>query len=185
MSTRDIGLTALFAAVIVAFGFVPAIPLGFIPVPITLQTLGVMLAGLVIGPKRGAAACLVVIALVAVGLPVLSGGRGGLGVFVGPTAGFLYGWVPGAFLAGLIAEASDKPGRGVLTRFIGLLVGAVVGGIIAVYALGILWLTFVTGLPFAKAALGSAVFLIGDGVKAIVAALIALKVSDAVAIKRV
>lgn len=185
MSTRDIGLIALFAAVIVAFGFVPAIPLGFIPVPITLQTLGVMLAGLVIGPKRGAAACLVVIALVAVGLPVLAGGRGGLGVFAGPTVGFLIGWVPGAFLAGLIAELFDKPGRGILTRFIGLLVGAVAGGIVVVYVLGILWLTFVAGVPFAKAALGSAAFLIGDSIKAIVAALIALKVGDALAIKRV
>ena len=78
MTTRDIVLVALFAAIIVVLGMLPPITLGFIPVPITAQSLGVMLAGCILGAKRGAGACLLVVLLVAIGLPVLSGGRGGL-----------------------------------------------------------------------------------------------------------
>jgi len=88
MQTRDLVLISLFAAIIVALGFVPPITLGFIPVPITAQSLGVMLAGVILGAKRGALAAVLVILLVAIGLPVLSGGRGGLAVFAGPTVGF-------------------------------------------------------------------------------------------------
>ena len=72
MTTRDIVLVALFAAIIVVLGLLPPITLGFIPVPITAQTLGVMLAGCILGAKRGAAAVLLVLLLVAIGLPVLS-----------------------------------------------------------------------------------------------------------------
>ena len=105
MNTRDIVLVALFAAIIVVLGMLPPITFGFIPVPITAQSLGVMLAGCILGAKRGAAACLLVVLLVAIGLPVLSGGRGGLAVFAGPTAGYLVGWIAGAFVTGLIAFA--------------------------------------------------------------------------------
>ena len=83
MNTRDIVLIALFAAIIVVLGLLPPIMLGFIPVPITAQSLGVMLAGCILGAKRGATAVLLVLLLVAIGLPVLSGGRGGLAVFAG------------------------------------------------------------------------------------------------------
>ncbi len=107
MTTRDISHVALMAAVIVALGLVPAIPLAA-GVPITLQSMGVMLAGLVLGPKRGAAAVLVVVALVALGLPVLSGGRGGLGVFAGKTTGFLAGWLVGAFVTGWLAQRGEQ-----------------------------------------------------------------------------
>ncbi|MGO7428305.1 biotin transporter BioY, partial [Rhizobium ruizarguesonis] len=93
MSTRDLVLTALFAAIIVALGLLPPISLGFIPVPITAQSLGVMMAGVVLGARRGAIAVLIVLVLVAIGLPVLSGGRGGLAIFASPTAGFLIGWI--------------------------------------------------------------------------------------------
>ncbi len=82
MTTRDLGLIALFAAIIVALGVVPPIMLPF-NVPISAQTLGVMLAGVVLGAKRGALAPVLVILLVAIGLPVLSGGRGGLAFLPG------------------------------------------------------------------------------------------------------
>ncbi|WP_367618773.1 biotin transporter BioY, partial [Yaniella sp.] len=62
-------------------------------VPITLQSLGVMLAGAVLGPWRGAASMGLLILGVAIGLPLLAGGRGGIGVFVSPTAGYLIGYV--------------------------------------------------------------------------------------------
>ena len=98
MTTRDLVLAALFAAIIVALGLLPPITLGFIPVPITAQSLGVMLAGVVLGSKRGTVAVLLVLLLAAIGLPVLSGGRGGLAVFAAPTTGYLIGWVFAAFV---------------------------------------------------------------------------------------
>lgn len=104
MSTRDLVLTALFAAIIVALGLLPPISLGFIPVPITAQSLGVMMAGVVLGARRGAIAVLIVLVLVAIGLPVLSGGRGGLAIFASPTAGFLIGWIFAAFVTGYLSE---------------------------------------------------------------------------------
>src|SRR5689334_16218715 len=104
MTTRDLVLSALFAAIIVALGLLPPISIGIIPVPITAQSLGVMLAGVVLGAKRGAVAVLIVVVLVAIGLPVLSGGRGGLPVFAGPTAGFFIGWIFAAYVTGYLSE---------------------------------------------------------------------------------
>lgn len=77
---------ALFAALIGVLGMIPPIPLGFIPVPITAQTLGVMLAGGFLGKKTGSLSLILFIVLVALGLPLLSGGRGGLSALVGPSA---------------------------------------------------------------------------------------------------
>ena len=183
MTTRDISLVALMAAVIVALGLVPAIPLSA-GVPITLQSMGVMLAGLILGPKRGAAAVLVVIALVALGLPVLSGGRGGLGVFVGPTAGFLFGWVLAAFVAGFLAQVFEASEKSTLVRTVQLSGAAILGGIVVLYACGILWLAFFVKMGLVKAFWVSVVFTPGDLVKAIAAALITVQVRRAVAIER-
>lgn len=171
-STRDLVAVPLFAALIVALGLMPPIPLGFLPVPITLQTLGVMLAGAMLGPWRGAAAALLVVLLVMLGLPVLSGGRGGMGVLAGPTAGFLLGWIPGAFVVGLLARpilvgAAAQSLRGL----IGLILACVVGGIGVIYACGILWLGLAGGIGLGRAAVGSLAFLPGDLIKAGIAAL--------------
>ena len=183
MTTKDISLVALMAAVIVALGLVPAIPLAG-GVPITLQSMGVMLAGLILGPKRGAAAVLVVIALVALGLPVLSGGRGGLAVFVGPTAGFLLGWVLAAFVAGFLAQVLEAPEKSTPVRVAQLSLAAIAGGIVVLYACGILWLAFVAKLGLVKAFMVSIAFIPGDLAKAVVAALITVKVRQAMAIER-
>ncbi len=183
MTTRDIALVALMAAVIVALGLIPAIPLAA-GVPITLQSMGVMLAGLVLGPKRGAAAVLVVIALVALGLPVLSGGRGGLGVFVGPTAGFLLGWVLAAFVTGFLAQVFEATEKSTAVRSAQLAGAAIIGGIVVLYLCGILWLAFFVKLGLTKAFMVSIVFAPGDIAKAIVAAIVTVKVRQAVAIER-
>ncbi len=74
MTTRDIVLVALFTAIIIVLGLIPPITLGFIPVPITAQSMGVMLAGCIIGAKRGAASYALLVLMVAIGLPVLAGG---------------------------------------------------------------------------------------------------------------
>jgi biotin transport system substrate-specific component len=157
--TRDIARIAVFAAIIAALGLVGPIPVPGL-VPITAQTLGVILAGMVLGAWRGAAAVLVFEVLVLIGLPLLSGGHGGAGVFVGVTAGYLIGWIPGAFVTGLIAHS----GRGGLSWW-RVALGGVVGGILVVYALGIPVQAAITGLPLGATAITSLAFLPGDLIK--------------------
>lgn len=171
MKTRDLVLIALFAAIIVALGAVPPITLGFIPVPITAQSLGVMLAGVVLGAKRGVLAVALVILLVAIGLPVLSGGRGGLGVFAGPTVGFLLGWLPAAYVTGRIAEGFAGYTFAATKQTLGFVAAAAIGGVVVLYLFGIGYLAFGAGLGFEKAFYGSLAFIPGDLLKAVVAGL--------------
>ncbi|MDQ0319415.1 biotin transport system substrate-specific component [Pararhizobium capsulatum DSM 1112] len=173
MTTRDLVLIALFAAIIVFLGIIPPITLGFIPVPITAQSMGVMLAGCIIGARRGALAYLLVILMVAIGLPVLSGGRGGLAILAGPTAGFIIGWVVGTFVTGLVAEKLVRESQTGVRQLTGFFIASVIGGIGVVYLLGIAWLAFVTGLGIEKAVLGSLAFIPGDLLKAGIASLAA------------
>jgi biotin transport system substrate-specific component len=167
VKTRDLAYVALFAAVIAVLGTIPAIPVG--PVPITAQTLGVMLAGAVLGARRGFLAVLLFLVLVAVGLPLLAGGRGGLGVFAGPTAGYLLSWPVAAFVIGWLTErAWDRYNvlRGTLIH--------VLGGIVVIYAVGVPVLKAVAGLSWTAALTSGALpFLPGDLFKAFVAAAIA------------
>ncbi len=173
MSTRDLVLSALFAAIIVALGILPPITLGFIPVPITAQSLGVMMAGVVLGARRGAIAVLIVLVLVAIGLPVLSGGRGGLAVFAAPTAGFLVGWVFAAFVTGYRQRAAGRrPEQSGLVQTVGFFLASMIGGIVVLYAFGIVYLAVVAGLGLRQAFVGSMAFIPGDVIKAFVAALV-------------
>ncbi|MBU3725687.1 MAG: biotin transporter BioY [Burkholderiaceae bacterium] len=169
LSTKDLARIALFAALIAALGLIPKFDLPFTAgVPITAQTLGVMLAGLILGPRNGLLAVLLFLFVVALGAPVLSGGRGGLGVFFGPTLGFLAGWVLGAWMCGAVFFwlVRHWPGR----IFFSALLAAILGGILAVYALGIPTLAWIANMPVDKAALVSLVFVPGDLIKAFVAA---------------
>ena len=101
LKLRDYPRIATFVGLIAALGLVPAIYI--IPdVPVTAQTLGVMLAGAVLGSYRGALAVLLFELLALVGLPILASGKGGLAVFTGPTAGYLVGWIFGAYVVGLV-----------------------------------------------------------------------------------
>ncbi len=127
---RSLTHIALFAALIAVLGLVPQITLA-VGVPITAQSLGIMLCGTVLGARRGALAVVLFLVLVAAGLPLLSGGRGGLGVFAGPSAGFLVGFPVAAFVCGLIVE------RWRMAIGPAAFVGAVMGGIVVLYAFGI------------------------------------------------
>jgi biotin transport system substrate-specific component len=150
-------------------GLIPRFDLPFLAgVPITAQTLGVMLAGVVLGPRQGALAVLLFIAVVALGAPLLAGGRGGLGVFYGPTVGFLVGWLPGVVATGLVFAWL----RSVPTAVAGA-VASVVGGILVIYACGIPVVAWKAGLPLSTAALSSLAFLPGDLLKAVAVGLIA------------
>lgn len=174
MSTKDLSYIAIFAALVAALGLLPPIPVQVIPVPITAQTMGVMLAGSILGAKRAGLSMLVFLALVALGVPALAGGRGGLGVFAGSSGGFLLGWPIGAFVIGLFTERNwDRynTARGVVFNLI--------GGIGAVYALGIPWAAWVSEIAIHQAAVASAAFLPGDGVKAVAAAWVAVGIRRA------
>jgi len=173
MTTKDLVLIALFTAIIVALGFIPPITLAFIPVPITAQSMGVMLAGCIIGAKRGALAYVLLVLMVAVGLPVLSGGRGSLSILMGPTGGYIFGWIIGSFVTGLMAERMVREGQSEVRQFAGFFIASLVGGIGVVYALGIVWLCVVTGTPFGKALIGNMTFIPADLVKAVIATLAA------------
>ncbi|BCJ91480.1 BioY family transporter [Terrihabitans soli] len=168
METRDLVRIALFAAVIGALGLLPKFDLPFTAgVPITAQSLGVMLAGIFLGPRRGALAVLLFLFIVALGMPLLAGGRGGLGPFFAPSAGFLIGFVPGAFVAGLVMERLQK-----LPLIPAAIIAAILGGIVTVYAFGIPVLAAVAKMDIGSAALASMVFVPGDLLKAVVAGLV-------------
>jgi len=175
MLTQDRSLVhiAFYAALIAALGLVPPFSIPFLAgVPITAQSLGVMLAGVMLGPVRGGLAVLLFLFLVGLGAPLLPGGRGGFGVFFGPSAGFLIGWPIGAFAAGLLMQSMRSMKIGVSAA-----ISAVVGGIGVVYACGIAGLAVIAGLPVVEATLGSAIYIPGDLVKVAITAVVAETVS--------
>jgi biotin transport system substrate-specific component len=170
VKTKDLVLIALFAAITAVLGLVPAINVG--PVPITAQTLGVMLAGSILGARRGFLSQLLFLVLVALGLPLLASGTGGLAVFAGPTAGYLFSWPIAAFVIGLLTErfwARYNLAWGIVAN--------VVGGILVIYAIGVPVLAAVANLSLGAAIVSGAVpFLVGDAVKAVLAAAVAVQV---------
>lgn len=134
------------------------------PVPITLQTLGVLLMGALLGKNRGALAVLAYLAQGAAGLPVFAAGTGGAAVLIGPTAGYLWGFALAAYLIGTLLE------RGWKERYSLTLVAMVVGSAV-IYLCGAAWLSLFVGSGSAFA-LGVAPFLIGDCLKMVLAAML-------------
>lgn len=162
---RNLTHIALFAALVAVLGLVPPIMLGS-GVPVTAQSLGIMLCGTVLGARKGALAVLVFLTLVAVGLPILSGGRGGLGVFAGPSVGFLIGFPVAAFVAGLVVERWSAP--------VGLAagVGAALGGMAVLYVFGATGWALMLGKTLADVQVFLLAFVPGDAIKVVLAALI-------------
>ena len=155
------------AALIAGFSLVLAvaaqisIPLPFTPVPVTLQTLAVVLTGALLGSKRGTLAILLYLAEGFAGLPVFSLGRAGFVHLLGPTGGYLVGFVAAVWLTGFLVElklASKLPGA-LLVTILGLLVP---------YVSGVAWLGVSVGLQKAVM-LGFVPFVIGDALKVVVA----------------
>lgn len=159
---KNVTYIALFAALIAVLGLVPQITLAF-GVPITAQSLGVMLCGTVLGAKRGGLAALLLVGLVALGLPLLSGGRGGLGVFSSPTVGFVIGFPVAAFVTGLVME---KTRMGIGIAAFG---SALIGGVLVLYLFGVTGLALVLGKGWLEALQLVAVFIPGDLIKAVMA----------------
>lgn len=173
--TTDLAFIAVFAALIAAFSLVPGIPIG--PVPITLQTLAVILAGLVLGPWRGFAATALYLAVGFAGLPVFAGGTGGLGVLGKPSIGYLLSFPIAALLAGVLARRLAGPER--RGRYLRLFASGIGASILVVHPAGILGLMLVLQIDLAKAFAVDIVFWPGDVVKNLVAAGIAVAVHKA------
>ena len=156
-------LAVLGGSAVIALGAQVSVPM--LPVPMTLQTLAVLMVGLTAGSRLGAAAVIAYLIEGAMGLPVFANGAAGLPVLMGPTGGFLFGFVAMAFVAGLLAERGLARGL-VGTAFTGLLAS------IVLYIPGVVWLDAATGLDFTGAiGAGMTPFLLGDAVKIAIAAL--------------
>ena len=156
--------SALFAALTAAVSPIK-IPLGFTPVPITLQTLVVLLSGAMLGPYYGALAMILYVVVGALGLPVFAGGGSGIGALLGPTGGYLF-----SFFIGKIVEMRKKP------KYMDYVIAMAVGTII-IYALGAAQGMLVTGLSTTAIIIGWVLpFIIGDTIKLLIAAYIAKNV---------
>ncbi|MCP3762817.1 biotin transporter BioY [Domibacillus sp. A3M-37] len=164
---------AMFAAIMGVLGFLPPIPLSFTPVPISFQTIGVMIAGGVLGARLGALSQIIFLLTVAAGAPLLAGGRGGLAVFAGPSAGFLISWIAGAFVIGLLTERAAK-----LTAR-RTFAANLVGGVAVLYAIGIPVQSFVTGVGLKEVTIASMAFIPGDVLKSAAAAVLVPKLRTA------
>ena len=171
MSTRDVVYVAMFAALTAALGAFPPLTLPATGVPITAQSLGPMLAGSILGWKRAVASQVLFLALVAAGLPLLAGGRGGLGIFLGPSGGFLIAW---PIAAGLIGWTFERFWTAL--NFAAALGLVFAGGIVVLYAIGNAWVSVVTDLSYLQATIASFPFLPGDIAKVVAATAISMTV---------
>lgn len=178
VAPSDLAYVAVFAALIAALALTPPIPVGSLGVPITLQTLGVALAGLCLGAWRGAAAVGLYLLVGLAGLPVFSGGRAGLAVLVGPTGGYLLSFVLAAFLTGLIAQFVVRRGLSRLTP-LWLFLGVFAVRVAVIWPLGVAGIARAVGKPIGELWLSDLAFWPGDILKGIVAALVAYAVHKA------
>ena len=172
-ATRDLAQVAVFAALIVVLGLPGQISIGSAGVPITLQTLGVMLAGSLLGWRKGLFSVLAVL-VIGLALPVLAGGRTTLTSLAGPTAGFLVGWIPAVIVIGLLT-AWMMPRY----RLIPGLAINILGGIVVIYVFGVAGMLLRTDLTAGAAIAANGAFLPGDLAKAVVTAVVAQQVHRA------
>lgn len=174
--SRDIALIAAFAALISASAYVGAIPVGSAGVPITLQTLTVMLAGCILGPVRGFSAVTLYLALGAVGLPVFAEHSSGIGVFTGPSGGYLLSFPIAAALGGFLVKYVARDRR---TRALVVFACSIAASILVIHPLGILGMMLHFDVSFLEAATWDMPFWLGDVVKTSLVAMIAAEVHRA------
>src|SRR5829696_511081 len=158
----DLALVAGFAALIAVCAILPAIPTTT-AVPITLQTFGVLLAGAVLGAKRGFLAALLYIAAGAAGLPVFSGGASGLAVLQGPSVGYIAGFLPAAALCGFLVER--LPLRTIQTSVPAIFVAGLVSSFLFIHTFGIAGLVWKLDITWWAAVKIDWLFWTGDVIK--------------------
>lgn len=166
MKTKDISQIALMVALLIVMGIIPAIPLGFIPVPIVLQNMAVMLTAVLLGPKKGTLA-LILLLIIGLAIPVFSGQSTTLPVLMGPTAGYVIAWVFVPIVYNICHKALLKK-ESTLSIFVCLFLS----GVLLVDVLGAIWLSHMTEMTLAAALYSNLVFIPGDTLKALLASFI-------------
>ena len=170
-AVANIALAAVLAALTAAFAYV-SIPIPGLPAPVSFQVFGVYFAGLLLGPRWGGFSLGLYLLVGVAGAPVFSNGGAGLGYLLGPTGGYLVGFLLAAVVIGAIVHRGLEP-RSLDDVSIAVQAGALVAGLVVIYAVGVPWLAVVGGYPFVEAAtIGAAIFLPGDAIK--IAATLAL-----------
>ena len=167
MKVKDLVLVSLFAAMMCIFSIM-RIPLPT-PVPFTLQIFGVAITGALLGGYLGAIAIIIYTLLGAIGLPVFSGMTGGVQVLVGPTGGYIFGFIVAAFVIGFCMNNFAFKNENPILKFVSTLSIMTLGLIIS-YVIGTIQLKFVTGLAWPQAiAAGVLPFILLDLLKMIFA----------------
>lgn len=176
LAPSDLARIAVFAALVAALALTPPVPFG--PIPLTLQTLGVALTGLCLGPWRGFAAMALYVAVGAAGLPVFSGGAAGLGILIGPTGGYLLSFPLAALVGGFVARWAVRRGLSPLTPFL-LMGGLLLARYLVIMPIAVLHLSRVLGLGWQGALLVDMPFWIADIIKSVIAVVLAMAVHKA------
>ncbi|KYH27073.1 BioY family protein [Halalkalicoccus paucihalophilus] len=162
-TVKNVARAALCAALTGAFAYV-SFPYPLSPAPVTLQVLGVFLAGLLLGPVWGGAAMVLYLTAGAVGAPVFAGGEAGIGSLVGPTAGYLWSYPLAAGVVGALVHGRSVGPLGAVG--VPRLIGAMAVGVCVIYAVGVAGLMAVLGLSLPNAVLtGAVVFLPAEALK--------------------
>lgn len=174
---RDLALIAVFAAFIAVLTLVPAVPVGALGVPITLQTLGVALTALVLGSISGASAAALYLAVGLAGVPIFAKFSGGLGSLAAPSAGYLLSFPIAALVTGALATVVLR--KTTKHRLLWLWLAAMGGSILVVHPMGILGMSLNAGIPLQQAFIVDMAYWPGDLVKNFIAASIALSVFKA------
>lgn len=168
LKLKDLVYSALLTAIIIVLGLI-SFPLPFSPVPVTGQTLGIMLAGSILTVRQVILSISAFLLLGIAGVPVFAGGTGGIGIIFGPRGGYLIGFLVGGVVIAFL--------RGKKTNIFRLGLANLVGGIIVIYIFGVLWLSYAAKLGLAKAFLvGALPYIPGDLFKTVAATILGSRI---------
>lgn len=173
-TATDVALVSTFAAFIAVCALLPGVTPPGMVVPITLQTFGVMLAGLVLGPLRGSLAVALYLVVGLAGLPVFSGGTGGLAVLGKPSLGYLLAFPLAAALAGYLMTRLRRARPSTLPAMAFL--AATAGSLVVIHPIGVAVMGVRLGLSAQEAIAAGSAFLPGDVIKNLLAAIVATAV---------
>ncbi|WP_408955539.1 biotin transporter BioY [Natroniella sp. ANB-PHB2] len=169
LTIQDLTYSALFAALLASVAYL-VIPLPFSPVPITLQTLVVMLAGATLSTKQAGLSMLIFLLIGFSGAPVFAGGNAGIGVLAGPTGGYLVAYPLGAITVNLLVKKDS---------YYQTALAMILGGVVIIHLLGVVWMSLVTDMSLAETFIaGSLPFMPGDIIKAAVATPLSNKINN-------
>ncbi|WEV61300.1 biotin transporter BioY [Streptococcaceae bacterium ESL0729] len=169
MKTKRLTISAMMLALIIVLGFFPSVPLAFIPAPLIIQNLAIILTGLLLNKKESFTVVTVFLLMVAIGLPLLAGGKGNAASFIGPTAGYLFAYPLCAFLISYSIEKLPQPITLLKTFVISFIFGVLLLDFLG--ALG-LHLSPASKMPLLKAIYLQITFIPGDTIKALLASLV-------------